>query len=99
MSISEFEHGKTRIMAETRAALRRIGIESHCVMFDLHGSRPAPRGATLTVTVDGNCVSSWFPAEEIESSRDRVVKPEVREKIAGLVARATEGDRVTEPEG
>lgn len=94
MSISEFEHGKTRIMAEARAALRRIGIESHCVMFDLHGSRPAPRGATLTVTVEGNCVSGWFPAEEIESSRNQVLRADVRQKIAGLVARATDGDRV-----
>ncbi len=90
MSISEFEHGKTRIMAEAREALRRMGIESHCVMFDLHGSRPAPSGATLTVTVEGNCVSGWFLAEEIEDSRESVSRSDVRHKIAGLVARATQ---------
>ena len=88
MSISEFEHGKTRIMAEAREALRRMGVDSHCVMFDLHGSRPAPSGATLTVTVDGNCVSGWFLAEEIEASRDSVSRSDVKHKIAGLVARA-----------
>ena len=94
MPMNEFEHGKTRIMAEASAALRRIGVESHCVMFDLHGSRPAPSGATLTVTVDGNCVSGWFLAEEIEDSNHRILRPEVREKIDGIVARATVGATV-----
>jgi hypothetical protein len=86
MSISDFECGKTRIMAEARAALRRIGIEYHCVMFDIHGSQPVPRGATLTVTADGNTVSGWFPADELEDSRDRVARADIRQKIAALVA-------------
>ena len=86
MTISEFEYGKTRIMAEARAALRRIGIEYHCVMFDVHGSQPLPEGATLTVTAEGNSISSWFPADEIEDSRDRVARADVRQKIAGLAA-------------
>jgi len=89
-SISEFEHGKTRIMAEARDALRRIGVEYHCVMFDVHGSEPPPDGAMLTVTAEGNCVSGWFLADEIEDSRDRVARADVREKIAGLVARVRE---------
>lgn len=89
-SIDAFEHGKTRIMAEARAALRRIGLEYHCVMFDLHSSQPFPEGATLTVAAEGNCVSGWFPAEEIEDSRDRVMRPDVRQKIAGLAARVRE---------
>jgi len=86
MTISEFEHGKTRIMAETRAALRRIGVEYHCVMFDIHSSQPHPDGATLTVTAEGNSVSGWFAADEIEDSRDRVGRADVRHKIAGLAA-------------
>jgi hypothetical protein len=89
-TISEFEHGKTSIMAEARDALRRIGVEYHCVMFDVHGSQPLPNGATLTVTAEGNCVSGWFPADEIEDSRDRVGRADVRHKIAGLVARVKE---------
>jgi hypothetical protein len=88
--ISEFEYGKTRIMAETREALRRVGVEYHCLMFDVHGSQPLPAGATLTVTAEGNCVSHWFPADEIEDSRDRVARPDVRYKIADLVARVKE---------
>ncbi len=86
MSINEFEYGKTRIMAEARAALRRIGVEYHCVMFDVHASQPVPIGATLTVTAEGNTVSGWFPADEIEDSRDRVARADIRQKIAGLVA-------------
>jgi P2-related tail formation protein len=86
MSINEFEHGKTRIMAEARDALRRIGVEYHCVMFDVHGSQPVPGGATLTVTAEGNSVSGWFPADELEDSRDRVARADIRQKIAGLVA-------------
>lgn len=88
--INEFEIGKTRIMAEARDALRRIGIEYHCVMFDLHPSQPLPNGATLTVTAEGNCVSSWFPADEITDSQDHVGRPDVKHKIAGLVARVKE---------
>jgi hypothetical protein len=86
MTISEFEYGKTRIMAEARAALRRIGIESHWVMFDVHGSQPLPDGATLTVTAEGKSISGWFPADEIKDSRDRVTRADVRQKIDGLVA-------------
>jgi hypothetical protein len=86
MTISEFEHGKMRIMAEARDALRRIGIDYHCVMFDIHTSQPHPEGATLTVTAEGSTVSGWFPAEEIEDSRDRVSRADIRRKIAGLAA-------------
>jgi hypothetical protein len=86
MTISEFEHGKTRIMAEARDALRRIGVEYYCVMFDVHTSFPHPEGATLTVTAEGNTVSGWFPADEIEDSRERVGRADVRRKIAELVA-------------
>jgi hypothetical protein len=86
MTISEFEHGKTRIMAEARDALRRLGVEYHCVMFDVHTSQPHPKGATLTVTAEGNTVSCWFPADEIEDSRERVGRADVRHKIADLVA-------------
>jgi hypothetical protein len=86
MTISEFEHGKTRIMAEARNALRRIGIEYYCVMFDIHTSQPHPAGATLTVTAEGNTVSGWFPADEIEDSRERVGRADVRHKIVALVA-------------
>jgi hypothetical protein len=89
-AIREFEDGKTRIMAEAREALRRIGVEYHCLMFDVHGSQPRPEGATLTVTAEGNCVSHWFPADEIEDSRDRVARPDVRFKIAHLVSRVKE---------
>jgi hypothetical protein len=86
MTISDFEHGKTRIMAEARDALRRIGIEYYCVMFDIHSSEPHPSGATLAVTAEGNTVSGWFPADEIEDSRERVGRADVRHKIAELVA-------------
>ena len=86
MAISEFEHGKTRIMAEARDALRRIGIHYHCIMFDVHSSQPHPNGATLTVTAEGNTVSGWFPADEIEDSSERVARADVRRKIADLVA-------------
>jgi hypothetical protein len=86
MTISQFEHGKTRIMAEARDALRRIGVEYHCVMFDVHAAEPLPKGATLTVTAEGSSVSGWFPADEIEDSRERVSRADVRHKIAGLVA-------------
>jgi hypothetical protein len=90
MSIREFEHGKTRIMAEAREALRRVGVEDHCVMFDLHASQPRPNGATLTVTAAGNCVSSWFPADEIEDSQFCVARKDVKTRIEGLVARVRE---------
>jgi hypothetical protein len=86
MTISDFEHGKTRIMSEARAALRRIGIDYHCVMFDIHTSHPHPDGATLTVTAEGGTVSGWFHADEIEDSRERVTRADVRRKIANLVA-------------
>ena len=86
MTISEFEFGKTRIMAEARDALRRIGIDYHCVMFDIHKSDPHPDGATLTVTAEGVTVNGWFPADEIEDSRERVGRADVRRKIATLVA-------------
>jgi hypothetical protein len=86
MTISQFEYGKTRIMAEARDALRRIGILYHCVMFDVHSSQPHPEGATLTVTAEGSTVSGWFPADEIEDSRERVGRADVRRKIADLVA-------------
>ena len=86
IKMSNFEHGKTRIMAEARAALRRIGVESHCVMFDVHATQPPPDGAALTVTAEGNTVSGWFTAGEIEDSRDHVERPDVRRKIASLVA-------------
>jgi hypothetical protein len=86
MTISQFEYGKTRIMAEARDALRRIGVEYHCVMFDVHGSQPPPEGATLTVTAEGNSVSAWFSADEIEDSTERVGRADVRHKVADLVA-------------
>jgi hypothetical protein len=85
MMMSLFEHGKTRIMAEARDALR-IGIDHHSVMFDLHGSQPHPSGATLTVTADGNSASGWFSAQEIHDCSERVVRSDVRQKIAELVA-------------
>jgi len=86
MSISDFELGKTRIMAEARDALRRIGIDYHCVMFDIHTSHPHPEGATLTVTAQGLTVNGWFYAEEIEDSRERVGRADIRRKIENLVA-------------
>jgi hypothetical protein len=86
MAISEFEHGKTRIMAEARDALRRIGVEYHSVMFDVHSSQPHPEGATLTVTAEGITVTGWFTSDEIEDSRDRVGRADVRRKVADLVA-------------
>ncbi len=86
MTIGEFEFGKTRIMAEARDALRRMGIDYHCVMFDMHTSHPHPEGATLSVTAEGMTVSGWFYADEIEDSRDRVARADVRRKIANLVA-------------
>ncbi len=86
MTIDKFEHGKTRIMAEARQALRRIGIDYHCIMFDLHPSQPYPDGATLNVSAEGQTVSGWFSAEEIEDSQDRIGRPDIRRKIADLVA-------------
>ena len=86
MAIGEFEFGKTRIMGEARDALRRIGIEYYCVMFDMHTSHPLPEGATLSVTAEGLTVSAWFYADEIEDSRERVGRPDVRRKVARLVA-------------
>jgi len=86
MTMSEFEHGKTRIMSEARDALRRIGLDYHCVMFDIHTTTPHPAGATLTVTAEGNSVDGWFTSQEIEDSKDRVGRADVRSKIAGLVA-------------
>ena len=86
MQISEFEHGKTRIMTEARDALKRIGIDHHCLMFDLHGTHPHPEGATLTVTADGNSARGWFSAQEIHDCRECVSRPDVRQRIASLVA-------------
>jgi hypothetical protein len=86
MNISDFEFGKTRIMAEARDALRRMGIDYHCVMFDIHTSHPHPEGATLSVMAEGSTVNGWFYAEEIEDSRDRVGRADVRRKIDNLVA-------------
>ena len=86
MMMSLFEHGKTRIMAEARDALRRIGVDDHSVMFDLHGSQPHPSGATLTVTAESNSASGWFSAQEIHDSSERVARSDVRQKIAELVA-------------
>ena len=86
MTISHFEHGKTRLMAEARDAMRRIGIDYHCIMFDIHPTQPYPEGANLTVSAEGNSVSAWFPADEIEDSRDRVSRADIRRKIADLVA-------------
>ncbi len=86
MSITDFEIGKTRIMAEAREELRRIGIDYHCVMFDIHSSHPHPEGATLSVTAEGLTVNGWFYAEEIEDSHAQVVRADVRRKIATLVA-------------
>ncbi len=90
MSIIEFEHGKTRIMAEARDALRRLGVMYHCVMFNVHPSEPCPSGASLTVTAEGNCVSGWFAADEIEDSELRITRPDVKNKIADLVNRVIE---------
>jgi hypothetical protein len=87
MSILQFEHGKTRIMAEARDALRRIGIDYHCVMFDVHASEPCPTGATLTVAAEGTSVSGWFTAEEIQDSEHRIARSDVKHKIAELVGR------------
>jgi hypothetical protein len=86
MTIREFEDGKIRIMAEAREALRKLGVDDHCVMFDLHSAQPHPKGAALTVTADGNSVSNWFSAEEIEDSQDHMSRPEVAKKISTLVA-------------
>jgi hypothetical protein len=93
MNITEFEHGKTRIMSEARDAFRRIGIDYHCVMFDIHTSEPHPEGANLTVSAEGNSVTGWFAADEIEDSRDRVGRADVRRKIADLVAGIRDGVR------
>ena len=86
MTIREFEYGKIQIMADARDALRNIGLEYHCVSFDLHGSHQIPAGATLSAAADGNSVSAWFSAEEIMASSTRVNRPDVRQKIATLVA-------------
>jgi hypothetical protein len=86
MTIREFEDGKIRIMAEARDALRKIGVDEHCVVFDLHSAQPHPKGAALTVTADGNSVSSWFSAEEIQDSRNQTSRPDVAKKISTLVA-------------
>lgn len=85
MTIANFELGKTRLMAEAREALRRIGIQHHCVMFDIHCSHPRPAGATLAVTAEGRTVNGWFTADEIEDSQERVSRDDVRRKIATLV--------------
>jgi hypothetical protein len=77
-------------MAEAREALTRMGIDYHCVMFDIHSSNPIPAGATLTVTAEGNCVSSWFPADELGDCRGTVTRADVKHKIAMLVARVRE---------
>jgi len=90
MQIEEFEHGKTRIMAEAREALRRLGIDQHSVMFDLHSIHPHPDGATLTVSAAGGSARGWFSAEEIRDSRERIGRSEVRERIAALAAGLTE---------
>jgi hypothetical protein len=86
-AIIKFENGKTRIMAEAGDALRRIGVDYHCVMFDLHGSEPIPDGATLTVTAEGHCVSGWFASDEIADCGDRVARADIKHKIAKLVGR------------
>ena len=86
MDISDFEHGKTRILAEARDALRRMGVDHHCLMFDLHGTHPHPEGATLTVTANGNSARGWFSAAEIHDSRECVDHSDIRQKIAALVA-------------
>lgn len=96
MSINDFEHGKNRIMAEARDALRRIGIEHHCVMFDVHATQPLPQGATLTVTAEGQSVNCWLPADEIAGSRDRVTRADVRQKIERLVAGCTQTGAATQ---
>ena len=92
MAIADFEFGKTRLMAEARDALRRIGIDYHCVMFDVHASHPHPAGATLSVTAEGRTVSGWFLTDEIEDSRERVDRADVRRKIATLVSSLREAD-------
>lgn len=86
MTIREFEDGKIRIMAEAREALRHMGVDEHCVMFDLHAVQPHPKGAALTVTADGNSVSSWFSAEEIQESPNQRSRPDVAKRIFTLVA-------------
>jgi hypothetical protein len=86
MTISEFEHGKTRIMTEASDALRRVGIDYHSIQFDLHGEHPHPKGSTLTVTAEGRSATAWFSADEIETSSDCVVRAAVRQKIAALVS-------------
>jgi hypothetical protein len=85
MALSQFEHGKSRIMAEARAELRRNGIEYHAVMFDPDGPQAGP-GGTLSVSAEGKTVVGWFHADEIEDSQNRVARPDVRQKIASLVA-------------
>lgn len=89
MQIEEFEHGKTHIMAEACAALRRIGVDEHSVMFDLHSIQPHPEGATLTVSAAGGTARAWFSAQEIHDSRALVERSDVRAKIAALAAGLT----------
>jgi hypothetical protein len=84
MTIREFEHGKIQVMAAARDALRKIGLEYHCVSFDVHGSQQPPAGVTLTAAVDGNAVTSWFSADEILASCS-TVRSDVHQKIAKLV--------------
>ena len=97
MAITQFENGKSRIMSEARDALRSMGIEYHCVMFDLHPTSPVPGGATLTVTAEGSTVSGWFPADEIEDSHQQVWRADVRRKVRDLVAGVWEPVMVGEP--
>jgi hypothetical protein len=86
MALSQLEHGKSRIMAEARAELRRNGIEYHAVMFDPDGSQVGRDGGTLSVSAEGKTVAGWFHADEIADSQDRVGRADVRQKIASLVA-------------
>jgi hypothetical protein len=38
------------------------------------------------VSAEGKTVVGWFHADEIEDSQNRVARPDVRQKIASLVA-------------
>ncbi len=85
MTLEKFEHGKSRIMSEARAELRRAGIQYHSVMFESAGTKSHAEGETLTVSADGRTVSAFFRADEIEDSQQHVGRPDVRQKIARLI--------------